>query len=35
MIRLVCIEGDTVFIYRRFRKQGARAEEDIGKQWGE
>jgi len=35
IIRLGCIEEDTVFKYKRLRKQGARAEEDIGEQWGE
>jgi len=35
IIRLVCIKGDTVFKYRRFRKQAAGAEEDIREQWGE
>jgi len=34
IIRLVCIKGDTEFEYKRFGKQGAEAEEDIGEQWG-
>jgi len=32
---LICIEEDMKLKYRRFRKQGAGAEEDIGEQWGE